>query len=60
MPLPFARDADGGLAVLTNPEQGEMWHEPYSGKNYYWQRAVDLNLTRRANIVSAYGSPAAR
>lgn len=46
-PLPFARGADDtGLAVLTNPEQGEMWHEPYSGKNYYWQRGLDLRLTR--------------
>lgn len=45
-PLPFARDVDAGLVVLTNPEQGESWHEPYSRKNYFWQRSLDLRLTQ--------------
>ncbi len=46
LPLPFARTADAGAFVLTNSEQGETWHEPYSGKNYYWQRRLDLRLNQ--------------
>jgi len=42
--LPFKTNEAQGVRLLTNTKQGPTWYEPYSGKNYFWQRSMRLSL----------------
>lgn len=44
--LPFSMKPDQGVALLQNKRQGDTWFEPYSKKNYFWQRSLRLNLSQ--------------
>jgi hypothetical protein len=44
--VPFQLKPEAGISLITNEKQGITWYEPYSRKNYYWQKSTTLELTR--------------
>ncbi|GAB6096202.1 hypothetical protein JCM14469_24550 [Desulfatiferula olefinivorans] len=51
--LPFRMCGSEGMALLTNPEQGEAWYESYTYKSYYDQNNLDI-VVNKAGLYRIY------
>lgn len=55
--LPFEIIGKPGIRLLRNIKQGITWYEPYSKKNYFWQKSMHLTLTRAGEYTLYIWSP---
>ena len=55
--LPFEPAHGEGLTLLKNSEQGQTWYEPFSGKNYFWQKSMTVTLSRAGRYRLYLWSP---
>jgi hypothetical protein len=55
--LPFEIVGKPGIRLLRNTKQGITWYEPYSKKNYFWQKSMHLTLTKAGEYTLHIWSP---